>query len=379
MLLVKNTKIYTMANSIIENGDILVKDGKITEIGENLTCEGAEIVQGEGLIALPGFIDAHSHIGGFNFNVKNSDDVNEMTNVTTAHMEAIYSVDVTSKDFEYSYKSGITSIAITPGSGNVICGQVFATKTYGTNIFDMTIKNPISLKVALGGNPKGVYGKRNQAPMTRMSIPVIIRDLLNKSKEYMEKKEKGEKVEFNQEYEAVIPVLKKEMPMKVHCTQFDMLTAIEIAKEYGIDFSLEHAWGATDYIEEIVESGCDVAFGPIGVMRSASGERSKIDIESVVELDNRGVNVALVTDAPILRVDSLFHHLGEAVREGCHIERALRMVTINPAKLMGVDHRVGSLEVGKDADIVLFKGLPGHETNAKAVLTIIDGKVVYAE
>lgn len=372
-LLIKNIKIYTMADGVIDNGDILVVDGKIKKVGVNLEPGNEKVLNGDGLIALPGFVDAHSHMGGFDLSTaKGEDDVNEMTNNITPHMEAIYGVDITSKEFKYSYENGITTVAITPGSGNVIGGSVFATKTYGNNIFDMVIKNPVALKAALGGNPKGVYGDMNKSPMTRMAIAEIIKELLRSAKKYYLEKE----TPYNEQLEAVIPVLKKEIPLKIHCTQYDMLTAIEIAKEFDVKFSLDHAWGATKYIDEIVESGCDVIFGPIGVMRR-HGECYPVDIESVVELDKRGVIVALATDAPLLSVNSLIHHAGEVVREGCDVERALRMITINPANILGIEDRVGSIEEGKDADIVLFKGLPAYNTDAVVMCTISDGKIVY--
>ena len=155
-----------------------------------------------------------------------------------------------------------------------------------------------------------------------------------------------------------------------------MLTAIEVCKEYGVHFSLEHAWGATDYMDEIVESGCDICYGPIATYRSP-GERRKIDVEAVKELDQRGVNVALITDSPILSEQSLYHHIGEAVREGLPQERALRMVTVNAAKVLGVADRIGTLEVGKDADIILVRGRLGLDTNAKVEYTLIDGNIVY--
>lgn len=372
MLLIKNAKIYTMADEIINNGDILVDNGKIVKIGKYLKPEG-KIIDAAGLIALPGLIDCHSHVGGMNFaHDRSIDDANEMTNKITASVQALYGTDPNSEDFEYCYKSGITALGITPGSGNVICGLAFAAKTYGDNIFDMTIKNPIALKVALGGNPKGTYGSRNQEPSTRMSIPGIVKDLLRDAKEYMNNKDD----KYDKELEAVIPVLKKEIPLKIHCTQFDMLAAIEIANEFELDFSIEHAWGATEYIDELVESGGAVVFGPLG-SRKTYGEARLIDVESVIDLDKRGVLTALTTDAPLISVDTLIHHAGEAVREGCEVERALRMITINPAKIMGVEDRIGSLEVGKDADIVLFKGLPAYNTNANVKYTIIDGQIVY--
>lgn len=382
MLLIKNAKIYTMADQIIDKGDILIDDGKIVKVGQNLQAD-AEILDAEGLIALPGLVDCHSHIGGMNFSHPTSiDDSNEMTNKITPDVQIIYGTDPGSQDFEYAYRSGITTLGITPGSGNVVCGLVFAAKTYGNNIFEMSIKNPIALKVALGGNPKGVYGKRNQEPSTRMSIPGIMKDLFRKAEEYMNKKEESmrnntDMPEYDKTLEAVIPVLKKEIPLKMHCTQFDMLAAIEIAKEFDMNFTLEHAWGASEYMEEIVQSGCGVVFGPIG-SRKSFGEARLIDVESVIELDKRGVLTALTTDAPILSVDALIHHAGEAVREGCDVERALKMITINAAKIMGVDDRIGSIEEGKDADIVLFKGLPAFNTNAKVVHTIINGNTVFS-
>lgn len=391
MLVIKNAKIYTMADKVISRGYIVIDNGKIAEIGEEdkdnlediIHKKDIEVIDAKGNNVFPGFIDCHSHIGGMNFSQSTSiDDLNEMTNNVTPAVEAIYGTDPASQDFRYAYENGITSVGITPGSGNVICGLVFATKTYGKNIFDMTIKNPVALKVAFGGNPKRTYGDRKQAPSTRMSIPSIITDLFEKTKKYMEDKENAEKnreemPKYNQDLEAIIPVLKKELPLKIHCTQFDMMTAIEIAKKYDLEFSLDHAWGACDYIYELVESGCSIVFGPMGSIKSF-GEARIIDIESVVELDKRNVLTAITVDAPILSIDSLLHHVGEAVRSGLEVDRALRMITINPAKILNIDNRVGSLEVGKDADIVIFEGMPAYNTDARLIKTIINGKVVFS-
>lgn len=387
MLIIKNAKIYTMADRIIDNGYIVIEDGKIVKVddynNEDLSKFQGEIIDANGMVVLPGLIDCHSHVGGMNFSERRSiDDLNEMTNNITADMEAIYGVDPQSQDFRYAYESGITTLGITPGSGNVICGLVFATKTYGDNIFDMTIKNPVALKVALGGNPKRTYGDRKLSPSSRMAIPSIIIDLFDKTERYMKDKEaaqlgRKDMPSYDKNLEAIIPVLKKEMPLKIHCTQFDMMAAIEIAKRFDLNFSLDHAWGASEYMEEIVDSGCSIVFGPVGSIKSF-GEARLIDIESVVELDNRDVLTALTTDAPILSIDSLIHHAGEAVRSGLEVERALKMITINPAKILGLDDRIGSIEEGKDADILLFQGIPAYNTNAKLINTIINGEVVFS-
>lgn len=380
MILIKNAKIYTMADDVIDRGDILIDNGKILEVRVNIDKKDAKIINGEGLVALPGLVDSHCHIGGIDA-ATNGDDLNEMVNNVTPYISAVYGIDATSKEFEYAYKNGITSVALAPGSGNVVGGLVFAAKTYGDNIFDMIIKNPIALKAALGGNPKRVYGKQGKLPMTRMGIAAVLRGLLTKGNEYMKKKEeaKGDESkmpEYDEGLEAVEMVLRKQMPLKVHCTQFDMETVIRIAKEFDINFTLDHAWGASGYIDEIVESGCGVVFGPMAVAKRP-GPCRKVDVECVVELDKRGVLTSIMTDGPILKPQGLIYQAGEAVREGLDVERALRMITINGAKIMGVDDRIGSIEVGKDADIVLFNGIPAYDTNAEVMYTIIDGKIVY--
>ncbi|MGF7057782.1 amidohydrolase family protein [Brassicibacter mesophilus] len=375
MLVIKNAKIFTSAGRVFEKGDILIEDGKIVDVGENLSCNQGEIIDASELVVIPGIVDAHSHIGGFGADMSDQD-LNEMTKNATPEVEAIYSIDTKSPMFERVIRAGITTSAIAPGSGNVVGGLVCAVKSYGENIEDMCIKNPIALKMALGGNPKGVYGKRNQMPMTRMGIAHVLRDTLIRGQEYMAKKEKGEE-SFDLGMENVCRVLRKEIPLKVHCEQFDMLTTIRIAKEFDIDFTLDHAWGASDYYDDIAESGCKgVIYGPIGVLLMP-GECGKIDIYSLIELDKRGITCAIMTDGPILNPDVIVVQAGEVIRFGGDIERVINMLTINPAKIIGIDDKVGSIEKGKDADLVIFKGMPALDTNATVEYTIINGQVVY--
>ncbi len=376
-ILIKNGTLCTMTENKIEKGDILIEGGKIAAIGPEIQDPAAQVIDACGLYVMPGLIDAHSHIGLFDFNNEYTvDDANEMTDPVTIAVDARYGVNPKAREFRASYEHGITTLLITPGSGDVFCGLPFALKTYGNNVFDMTLKAPCAVKIALGGNPKNTYGDRKQLPMTRMGVAHVLKETFRKAKEYLDKKERKEDVDYDANMEALGLALKGEVPCKVHCTQYDMLTAIEVCKEYGVHFSLEHAWGATDYMDEIVESGCDICYGPIATYRSP-GERRKIDVEAVKELDQRGVNVALITDSPILSEQSLYHHIGEAVREGLPQERALRMVTVNAAKVLGVADRIGTLEVGKDADIILVRGRLGLDTNAKVEYTLIDGNIVY--
>lgn len=361
----------------IFTGDVLVEDGKISQVAPAITAEDAEVIDATGYYVMPGLIDAHTHIGLFDFNSdKSVDDANEMTDPVSAAMDARYSFNIKARELKVAYEHGITTMLFTPGSGDVFCGQPFVAKTYGDNIFDMTVKAPAAVKIALGGNPKNTFGDLNRLPMTRMGVAHVLWETFRKAKEYLDKKEKGEKQDYDANLEAIIPALRGEIPCKIHCTQYDMLTAIEVAKAYGVRFSLEHAWGASDYLEEIVESGCDICYGPIATYR-APGERRRVDVEAVKMLDDRGVNVAIITDSPILSEESLYHHMGEAVREGLAQERVIRMVTINPATQLGLEDRLGSLEAGKDADIILVKGKLGLDTDARVHLTMINGQVVY--
>ncbi|MEG1595091.1 MAG: amidohydrolase family protein [Lachnospiraceae bacterium] len=376
-IIIKGGTLHTMTDKGNFIGDVLILDGKIAGVEKEINDSEAKIIDAKGLHVLPGLIDAHSHLGLFNFNSdKGVDDANEMTKENTPAMDARYGVDLDLPEFQASIRHGITTLLLTPGSGNVICGLPFVTKSYGTNIFDMTVKFPCALKIAFGGNPKNTYGARGQLPMTRMGIAHVLREKLTEAKHYMEEKDAGKNPDYDMDLEAIIPALKGEIPFKMHCTQYDMLTAIEIAKEFHVEFSLEHAWGATDYLDEIVESGANICYGPIATYRSP-GERRKVDVEAVKLLDDRGVNVAIITDSPILSIESLYHHIGEAVREGLDVERALRMVTINPAKILKVEDRLGSLEIGKDGDLAIFKGLLGLDTNAEVQYTLVEGKVVY--
>ena len=377
-ILIKNGILCTMAeDEDYRKGDILIEDGKIKAIADSLDDDGAKIIAASSYYVMPGLVDAHTHIGLFDFNASASvDDANEMTDPVTAGVDARYGVNPKAREFEVCYRNGITTLLITPGSGNVFCGQAFAAKTYGDNIFDMTLKAPCAVKIALGGNPKNTYGDMKRLPMTRMGVAQVLWETFRKAKQYLEDKESGKNPAYDADMEGIIPALKGEIPCKIHCTQYDMLTAIEVATAFGVHFSLEHAWGATDYLDEIVESGCDVCYGPIATYR-CPGERRKIDVEAVKLLDDRGVNVAIITDSPILSEESLYHHIGEAVREGLSQKRAMRMVTINPARIIGAEERIGSLEIGKDADIILVKGKLGLDTDAEVQCTIIDGKIVY--
>lgn len=380
MKLIKNAKIYPIEGDIIECGDILIEGTKIKEVGVNLSCEGAEIIDATGLIAMPGMVDAHSHIGGFDI-MTGAQDVNEMVKNVTAEIEIADGLDPKSPMFKEAVESGITTSGIAPGSGNVIGGMVSAVKSYGATMDEMILKKEIALKAAMGGNPKGVYGTRNQMPMTRMGVAAVLRNFFREVQEYMKKqeeaKENPEKMpKFDQAMENGAKVLRKEIPLKMHCTLFDMVTVINLAREFDFNFTLDHAWGASMYMEELVKAKAPILFGPIAVAKGF-GESLLVDIDSVVELDRRGVDCSIVTDGPVYHPWSIVSQAAEVIRYGLPQQRVLRMLTINPAKAMLCEDRIGSLEPGKDADILLFKGEPVLDVTAYVEKTIINGEVVF--
>ena len=234
----------------------------------------------------------------------------------------------------------------------------------------------------MGGNPKDVYGERNQRPMTRMGIAQVIMDTFDQARDYGKKKVAAggdpEKMPpFDRAMENVLRVLNREIPVKVHCEQFDMLTVIRIAEKYDIKFTLDHAWGASDFYDEICSSKnlVGVIFGPIGV-KLLPGEIGKVDIDCLKELDRRGICCSIMTDGPIMNPDAIVIQAGEAVRFGLDPLRAIDMLTINPAKILGVDDRVGSLAPGKDADVLLWSSQPALDVSARVVKEIAGGEVL---
>lgn len=381
MLLIRNAMLYTMEDGAVpQQGDILMDGGKIRAVGRDLPAQGAEVLDASGLTATPGLIDAHSHVGGF---AMEGADLNEITDPVTAHLCAIDAIDIHCDAFKALHTFGITAACFVPGSANVVCGTGFVAKTAGDNtVGDLEVLNPAVMKCALGGNPKG-YGKKGKAPMTRMGVADIFRDALRKARSYLEKKEaardgRGEMPSYDAKCEALIPVLRREIPLKVHCEQFDMLTTIAIAKEFGCDYTIEHGWACNLYVDELVEGGGTVCFGPVGIAEGY-GELTGGDVAYVRELDQRGLNVCLITDGPICGPAALLISAGEAVRYGVPHLRALRMVTCNAAKALRVDDRLGTLVPGKDADVVLWSAVPALETSARVRYTIIDGKIIYRD
>ncbi len=382
--LIKNGKIYTMAGPVIEGGSILIENGKITAVGQDVVAPvNAEIIDAAGRMVLPGMIDAHSHLGMVESAIgSEGSDGNEATAPNTAQMRGIDGINPLDVTFEEARNVGVTLVATGPGSANVIGGTFVAIKTVGDCVDDMVVKDPVAMKCAFGENPKRVYGSQRKTPATRMGTAAVLRDALYKAKQYMEAKERAaddpsKMPQFDLQKEALIPVLRREIPLKAHAHRADdMFTAIRIAKELNVRLTLDHCTDGHLVAERLAKTGLPAIVGP------SFGHRGKFELTNksfitASALSNAGMKVALTTDAPVTPLHTLPLMAGMAVAAGMDEMEALKAITINAAEIVDVADRVGSLEVGKDADIVIYDGHP-FAINGKAWKVLIDGQVVHS-
>ena len=382
MLLIKNGYVKTMAGADLENGCVLIgDDGKITEIAPVIEAPaGAEVIDAEGRLVTPGCVDAHCHIGLFNAAVGwEGHDGNEWSDPTTPHMRAIDSIYPQDETFAQAIRGGVTTACTGPGSANVVGGTFAAIKLCGKRIDDMIIKFPLAMKCAFGENPKRVYGQNGRkAPTTRMATAAVLRELLFKSRNYLQAKEDGKDPAFDMKLEAMLPVMRKEIPLKAHAHRADdILTSIRIAKEFDVMLTLDHCTDGEVIADELAKEGYPAFVGP------SFGEKSKVELinksfTTPAVLHAAGVPISIITDSPVIPQENLPMCAGLAVSAGLPMEEGWRAITINPAVQTGIGDRVGSLEVGKDGDVVIWTADPLVTIGAEAYITVVDGKVVYS-
>ena len=371
-MLFKNATIYTMEQDPFV-GDFKIDKGVFTQIGKNLTADVGEDVQDlSGLYVFPGLVESHCHLGMEETAIRfEGNDVNEITDPITPNMRGIDGCNPMDETIESALKGGVTTVAAGPGSANVIGGTFFAYKTVGNCIDEMSIQNPLAMKAAFGENPKRCYqGKKID---TRMQISALLRETLAKTKEYMEKKEAGKEVDYDQKLEAMIPVIKKEMPLKCHCHRADdILTVIRIAKEYDIKVTLDHVTDARCIIPQIKESGFSCICGP-ALTHKSKFELANMSFETPNELYKAGILFSIITDSPVVPQQYLSLSAALAAKAGLPEYEAIKAITINPAKILGLDNRLGSIKEGKDADFVICtKNILDTTNEIKAVY--VDGK-----
>ena len=382
-MLITNAKIITVSGKSYENGFIYIESDKFVAVGEmeNLPdYENEEIIDCAGAFVLPGFIDAHCHIGMWEDGLgSEGDDGNEMTDPVTPNLRAIDAINAMDRCFDEALDAGITTVVTGPGSANVIAGQMVAMKTFGNRIDDMIIKSPVAMKMALGENPKKVYGEKKVAPSTRMASASIMRETLFAAKQYLSKKQSAMKDNnpaklppFNMKYESLIPVLERRLKAHIHCHRADdIFTAIRVAKEFNLDYVLVHCTEGHLIAQQLKQENVNAIIGPIISDRSKP-ELINADLKNAVTLEDNGVPFAICTDHNVVPIQYLNISAGLCVREGLPFMSAIEALTLRPAKICGIDDEVGSITEGKKANFSIFAGDP-LSIYAKPKMVFVDG------
>ena len=383
MLHIINAYLKPITSPDIPCGEMLIDGGKIAAIGETVVApEGCEVIDAKGALVCPGFIDAHTHIGLHEEAVRwEGADYNEVSGPVTPEMRAIDAINPRDEAFRVALSGGVTTACTGPGSANVIGGTFTAIKLHGRDVDDMILREAIAMKIAMGENPKGCYGQQGKkTPVTRMAIAALLRGTLAKAKKYAADiaiaDAEGKPRPFDFQMEAMLPVIRKEIPLKAHAHRADdILTVLRVCKEFDVDVTLDHVTEGHLIVDQLVEAGKPVLVGP------SLGSKSKFELkeksfETPGILSKAGLDVCIITDAPVIPLNYLPLCAGLAVREGMDEDAAWRAITINPAKVAGIAERVGSLEAGKDADFAIWQGDPLKDIQARTKMVFVGGENV---
>ena len=375
MIAIKGGKILTMdKDGAIDNGVILVEGELIHQVGKDLSIpQGSKIIEAWGKYICPGFIDSHTHIGLEEeiYRVE-GDDVNETSHPITPQLQAVDGINFMDLAFADALRGGVTRAMCMPGSANILGGQAVFLKTLASSMGDMIYRNPWGLKAALGENPKRVYGSQKKTPQTRMASASLLREAFSIARSLMDKDDlKAREVYRNS---AIFKVLRKEMPLLLHVHRADdILTALRIKDEFGIDMLLQHGTEAALVAEELVKRDVAVFLGPLLTTR-AKVEMKEVAFKNAALLAARGVKFSFITDHPVIPIEHLRVCAALAVREGLTEEMALQAITSIPAQLLKVDQELGSIKEGKRADLVIFNGHP-FDFRSQVEKVLVDGKI----
>jgi imidazolonepropionase-like amidohydrolase len=367
----------------IERGIVLVDQGRIVAVGDmDLDIpHGYRVVPADGCHVVPGLIDVHTHLGvAEEAEGWAGDDMNEMTDPNTAHVRALDGINPADLGFRDAIAGGVLAVNVNPGSGNPIGGQTVAIKCWGRTVDEMVLRSPSGVKSALGENPKRVYGNRQQMPSSRLGTAAVIREGFVRARAYLDKlaaAEPGKPVERDLRSEALARVLQGEIPWRQHSHRADdIATGLRIAREFGYRLVIDHGTEAYLIADVIAEHGVPVVVGPL-ISGRVKVELRNISMAGPGILAAAGVTIALTTDHPFLPIHYLTHQVALAVREGLDRTTALESITINPARIAGIDDRLGSLEPGKDADLCVWTGDP-LDPMSRVESAYIGGRLVYA-
>ena len=390
-------RVVTITGDEIETGTVLVRDGKIAEVGASVrVASGTEVVDASGSWVLPGFIEAHGHVGtSEEAEGWACQDTNELTEPVTAQVRAFDAINPADLGFRDAIGGGVLAVNVNPGSGNPIGGQTVALKCWGRTVDEMALRQPSGMKSALGENPKRVYGEQKKTPSTRLGTAAVIRGALVDAANYQARldaeqaKPEAERkpVDRDLKLEALGLVLRREIPWRQHCHRADdIATAMRIAEEFGYDLVIDHGTEAHLLADIIAAKGIPVIIGPLFTSRSKVELRNR-SLANPGRLARAGVTIAITTDHPVVPIHFLVHQASLAVKEGLDRDSALRALTINPARIIGVADRLGSIEAGKDADLAIWSGDPLDVVsrvqrafmNGAEIYTWQDGEAHFAE
>jgi imidazolonepropionase-like amidohydrolase len=378
-------RVVPVTSEPIEGGVVLVTDGRIAAVGrpdEVRVPDDAERIDATGRWVLPGFVEAHGHVGlDEEGEGVAGDDTNEMTQPNMAGVRAIDAVNIEDEGFRDALVGGVTSVVVKPGSGNPIGGQAVAMKTWGGRTIDeQVIAETVSIKSALGENPKRVYAERKQLPSTRLGTAFVIRDALTQARHYAQARaaaaEKGEPFKPDLALEALARVLDGELVWDQHTHRHDdIATALRLADEFGYRLVVNHGTDAAKIADVLAERDIPVIFGPMLTSRSKVELRDRA-IRNLGKIAAAGVRVAITTDHPVVPINFLVHQATLAVKEGLPRQTALEALTVNPASFFGLEDRIGSLAPGRDGDVVIWSGDP-LTVESRAERVLISGRTVY--
>jgi imidazolonepropionase-like amidohydrolase len=380
-------RVVPITGAQIPGGTVLIENGRIAAVGDSVAVpDGAQVVDAAGSWVLPGFIEAHGHVGvSEEAEGWAGQDTNEMTEPVTAHVRAIDAINPADLGFRDAISGGVLAVNVNPGSGNPIGGQTVALKCWGRTVDQMALRQPSGMKSALGENPKRVYGEQKKTPSTRLGTAAVIRGAFVAAANYLERidaeqrKPEAERkpVDRDLKLEALGLVLRKQIPWRQHCHRADdIATAIRIADEFGYDLVIDHGTEAHLLADILAARGIPVIIGPLLTSRSKVELRNR-SLANPGRLAKAGVTIAITTDHPVVPINFLVHQAALAVKDGLDRETALAALTINPARIAGIDDRLGSIEPGKDADLVIWSGDP-LDVLSRAVRVFVDGAEIYS-
>jgi imidazolonepropionase-like amidohydrolase len=379
-------RVIPIAGQPVDAGTVLIADGKIVAVGAEVSVpDGARVIDATGSWVLPGFIEAHGHVGvSEEAQGWAGQDTNEMTDPVTAQVRAIDAINPADLGFRDAISGGVLAVNVNPGSGNPIGGQTVALKCWGRTVDEMVLREPSGMKSALGENPKRVYSEQHKTPSTRLGTAAVIRGALVDAANYLERldseqrkpEDKREPVDRDLKLEALGKVLRREIPWRQHCHRADdIATAIRIADEFGYDLVIDHGTEAYLLADIIAARGTPVIIGPLLTSRSKV-ELANRSMANPGRLARAGVTIAITTDHPVVPINFLAHQAALAVKDGLDRRVALEALTINPARIAGIDGRLGSIEVGKDADLVIWSGDP-LDVLSRVQRALIEGVQIY--